>query len=369
MENILNSTIAAIEPKCREFEKKATCRIEQLTMPHWALGSLLDLGCDLVAMTRSMHPKVARKSIFIMAADHGIAAEGVSLYPKEVTVQMVRNFVQGGAAINALSRQVGSRTIVVDMGVDGDLTQFVKAGQVVGAKVRHGTRNFLVEPAMTRDEALEAITTGIHLAQSYGADVDVFGTGDMGIANTTSSAAIAAVLLDCPVETVVGRGTGIDDQRLAHKTHVIESAIRLHHLDLYSSLSSNAPRSLNSKEGLDVLQKVGGFEIAAIAGLILGAASIKRPVVVDGYISTAGALIAQTLCPTSMDYVIASHASQEKGHQLMLAKLGKRPLLDLGMRLGEGTGAALAMNLVEAAVRIITEVATFESAKVSEKIA
>jgi nicotinate-nucleotide--dimethylbenzimidazole phosphoribosyltransferase len=354
MESLLANTLAAIEPKCRKFERKAIHRIEQLTMPHWALGRLLDLGTDLVSMTRSLHPKVNRKAIFIMTADHGIVEEGVSLYPKEVTVQMLHNFVQGGAAINALSRQVGARTVVVDMGVDGDLTSYVKFGQIVDAKIRRGTRNFSKESAMTPTEALMSVTTGIQLAQNYAPDVDVFGTGDMGIGNTTSSAAVSAVLLGCPVETIVGRGTGVNDLGLALKTRVIENAIQLHQLK-------------TTDPALHLLEKVGGFEIGAIAGLILGAALMKRPIVVDGYISTAGALIAHSLCPTSMDYVVAAHTSPEKGHTLMWERLEKKPLLDLGMRLGEGTGSALAMNLVESAVRIITEVATFESAEISQR--
>jgi nicotinate-nucleotide--dimethylbenzimidazole phosphoribosyltransferase len=350
----IEKTVAQIEAKSAEHASLARARIEKLTMPHWAMGRVLDLATDLSAMTRSLSPRIARKAVFIMAGDHGIVAEGVSLYPKEVTGQMIYNFASGGAAINVLSRQAGARTVVVDVGVDADLSALAKTGQIVNAKIRRGTRNFLKEPAMTREEAIQTILVGIQLAESYAPDIDVFGTGDMGIGNTTPSAAMASVITGTPVESIVGRGTGIADQALAHKTSVIEKALALH--------------TPNPRDGIEVLSKVGGFEIGAIAGLILGAAARKRPVLVDGYISTTGALLAHSICPLAMDYVIPAHSSAENGHPLMWKYLEKKPFLDLQLRLGEGTGAVLAMHLVEASVRILTEMATFESASVSQKL-
>lgn len=349
----LATLLSRIEPKSAEYSTIARARIETLTMPHWAMGRILDLAVEVAAMTRSMSPAFARKAVFVMAGDHGITQEGVSLYPKEVTAQMIYNFVAGGAAINVLSRQVGARTVVVDVGVDADLSALVKSGEITDAKIRRGTHNFAKEPAMSRDEAIRSILAGVRLAEAHADSLDVFATGDMGIGNTTASAAIASVFTGAPVETVVGRGTGINDQALAHKTTVIEKAIALQKPDV--------------SDGIDVLSKVGGFEIGAIAGLILGAAALKRPVIVDGYISTAGALLAYSICPVALDYVIAAHSSAENGHALMWKHLGKKPLLDLGLRLGEGTGAALAMPLLEASVRILTEMATFESASVSQK--
>jgi nicotinate-nucleotide--dimethylbenzimidazole phosphoribosyltransferase len=312
----------------------------------------MDLAVDLAGMTGSARPPVARKAIVTMAGDHGVTAEGVSKYPSEVTGQMVRNFVAGGAGINALARQAGARVIVVDMGVAADLSDLAASGAIVSKRVAPGTRNIAAGPAMTRDEATRAVEAGIQLARDLASTVDVFGTGDMGIGNTTPSTAIVAVLTGAPAEDVTGRGTGIDDGQLAVKVAAVKRA-----------LDVNRP---DPSDGLDVLSKVGGFEIGGIAGLILGAAAAHRPVVVDGFISTAAALVAQSLAPPSVDYMIAAHRSAENGHAVMQRRLGKEPLLDLGMRLGEGTGAALAMNIVEAAARILTDVATFEEASVSK---
>jgi nicotinate-nucleotide--dimethylbenzimidazole phosphoribosyltransferase len=321
-------------------------------MPHWALGRLMDLAEELAGMTACPRPSVQRKTIVTMAGDHGVAAEGVSKYPAEVTPQMVHNFVNGGAGINALSRLVGARVVVVDMGVAGDLSALEKAGKIISKRIGPGTKNIARGPAMTRDEAVRSVEVGIDIAVQLGPGTDVFGTGDMGIGNTTPSSAIVAVLTGAPVDKVTGRGTGINETERLHKVEVIKKA-----------LAANQP---DAKDPLDVLAKVGGFEIGGLAGLILGAAAQRKPVVIDGFISTAGALLARGLAPQSAAYMIAAHRSMEQGHRLALEQLGKQPLLDLDMRLGEGTGAALAMNLVEAAVRVLTEVATFEEAAVSE---
>ncbi len=349
--NRLEETIAAIAPQDQETRAKARERLEQLTMPHWALGRLMDLAVDLAGITGSLRPPVARKLIVTMAGDHGVAAEGVSKFPQEVTGQMVYNFVNGGAGINALARQAGAEIVVVDMGVATDLSELAAQGKILSHRIAPGTANMAQEAAMTREQAIRALEAGIAVAQKMSATTDVFGTGDMGIANTTPSSAIVAVLTGLPAASVSGAGTGIDADQLRHKVAVIERVLTLHKPD--------------RSDGLDVLAKVGGFEIGGIAGLILGAAALKKPVVVDGFISTAGALIAQAICPLAADYMISAHRSMEQGHIAALQKLGKKPLIDLDLRLGEGTGAALAMNFLEAAVRILTEVATFEEAMVS----
>ena len=350
--SVLQDTLSAIVPQDAAVRAQAHRRLEALTMPYWALGRLLDLAEDLAGITRSMRPPVTGKAIFVMAGDHGVVAEGVSKYPQEVTPQMVANFVAGGAGINALARQAGAAVRVVDMGVAADLGELVSSGKIISRPIGPGTQNMARGPAMSRDEAIRAVEAGIDIARQAASAVDVFGTGDMGIGNTTPSSAIVAAFSGAPVAEVTGHGTGIDDEQFARKVRVIEK-----------SLQVNRP---DPKDGIDVLAKVGGFEIGGIAGLILGAAALKKPVVVDGFISTAGALIAHSLCPTAAQYMIAAHRSVEKGHRTALEILGKQPLIDLDLRLGEGTGAALAMNFLEAAVRVLTEVATFDEAMVSK---
>lgn len=348
---LLEETLSAIAPLDQTAKAAARARLEQLTMPFWALGRLMDLSEDLAGMTGSTKPAVERKTIVVMAGDHGVVAEGVSAYPQEVTWQMVANIVAGGASINALARQVGARVVVVDMGVAADLG--VLGDAVIDRKIAPGTGNIALGPAMSRDEAVRALEAGIGLARELGPSTDVFGTGEMGIGNTTPSSAIVAAVTGAAVADVTGRGTGIGDEQLQRKAAVVEQSLRANNAD--------------PTDGLDLLAKLGGFEIGGLAGLILGAAAQRKPVVIDGLISTAGALVAQALSPQSADYMIAAHRSVECGHRLALDKLGKKPLLDMDLRLGEGTGASLAMNLVDAAVRVMTEVATFAEAAVSEK--
>jgi nicotinate-nucleotide--dimethylbenzimidazole phosphoribosyltransferase len=349
---LMNDTLRRISTQDAGARRSARARLEQLTMPHWALGRLMNLAEDLAGMTGSLEPPVRQKVVVVMAGDHGVVAEGVSKFPSEVTPQMVLNFVRGGAGINALAGQVGARVVVVDMGVAADLSELAASGKILSRRVGSGTKNMARGPAMSRDEAIQAVEAGIAVALELAPSADLFGTGDMGIGNTTPSSAIVATLSGASVREVTGRGTGIDDGQLEHKIEVIQRAIDVNRPD---------PR-----DGLDVLSKVGGFEIGGIAGLILGCASLRKPVLVDGFISTAAALVAQRLCPAAGDFMIAAHRSVERGHRVALAALGKEPLLDLDLRLGEGTGAALAMNLVEAAVRVLTEVATFEEAAVSK---
>lgn len=351
--DFLEATYQKIFPQDSEFRAQAVARLEQLAMPHWALGSIMDLAVDLAGMTRSLEPALARKTVVVMVGDHGVVAEGISRFPSEVTAQMVYNFVGGGAGINALAKQAGAVVRVVDMGTAVDLSELADTGKIIAKKIAMGTKNMVLGSAMTRTHAVMAVEAGIEVANELikKEGVDIFGTGDMGIGNTTPSTAIAAVLTGKPVAELAGRGTGLDDVQLANKIKVIEKA-----------LAVNRP---DPKDGIDILAKVGGFEIGGIAGLILGAASHRKPVLVDGFISTAGALIACTLEPFARDYIISAHRSVEPGHMAMHEKLGKTPLLDLNLRLGEGTGAALAMNIVEAARAVLTEVATFADAGVT----
>jgi len=350
--SLLDDTIRRISPQDPTWRGKARARLEQLTMPHWALGRLMDLAEDLAGMTRSLRPPVAKKAVVTMAGDHGVVAEGVSKYPQVVTQQMVFNFVGGGAGINALAGQVGARVLVVDMGVAADLGDLAQTGKIVSKRVASGTQNIARGPAMSRDQAVRSIEAGIEIVRELGDSVDLLGTGEMGIGNTTPSSAIVAAITGCSAAEATGRGTGIEDDQLEHKIRVVQRI-----------LDVNRP---DRADGVDILAKVGGFEIGGIAGLILGAAAARKPILIDGFITTAGALIAHALCPVAADYMIAAHRSAERGHILALRHLEKQPLLDLGMRLGEGTGAAVAMNLVDAAVRILTEVRTFEEAAVSK---
>jgi nicotinate-nucleotide--dimethylbenzimidazole phosphoribosyltransferase len=350
--SLLDRTLQQIFPQDTDSRNSAKARLEQLALPYWSLGDLMDLAMDLAGMTRSMSPPVARKAVVTMAGDHGVVQEGVSKFPSEVTPQMVYNFVHGGAGINALARQVGAEVFVVDMGVASDLTELAQAGKIINKKVGLGTDNIAKGPAMSHAMAQRAVESGIDIANDLAKKFDVIGTGDMGIGNTTPSTAIAAVLTGKGLAELTGRGTGLDDAQLQHKIDVITKILEV-----------NKP---DPKNGLDILAKVGGFEIGGIAGLILGCAANQKPVVVDGFISTAGALIAYTIEPFVRDYIICSHRSVEPGHKAMQQHLGcRKPLLDLNMRLGEGTGGALAMNLLEAAVAILTEVATFEEAAVA----
>lgn len=351
MMDLIANTAEAIKPVRSEWYTLAQAHLDNLTKPLGSLGRLEEFARRLVAITENKKPVLDKKVVFTFAGDHGIVDEGVSAYPSEVTAQMVLNFLRGGAGINVLARHAGSDVVVVDIGVDHD---FGTVEGLIDMKVMKGTRNFAKGPAMTRDEAVKCVESGIELANGYAKKgYRIMGTGDMGIGNTTPSSAIAAVITGAPVPDVTGRGTGISDETLMTKVRVIEDAIRL-----------NKP---DAKDGIDVLAKVGGTEIGGIAGLVLGAAAKRIPIVIDGLISTAGALVAYTIQPTVRDYMFAAHNSVEKGHRVMLAAMELTPILDLGLRLGEGTGAALAMLMIEAGLKIYNEMATFEEAGVSEK--
>ncbi len=344
--SILSRTIELIASLDEAAMKEAARRQDSLTKPPGSLGRLEEIAIRIAGITRQIRPQLLRKTLFTLAADHGIAAEGVSAYPQAVTREMVRNFLRKGAAINVLARHASINLIVADFGVASDVPP--EPG-LLSLKINSGTKNFLREPAMSRDEALRAVEQGIELVR----DADLVGTGEMGIANTTSASAITSVITGKSPAEVTGRGTGIDEIALHKKVQVIEESIARHR-----------PKA---EDGLDLLSKIGGFEIGGMAGIMLGAAAQRIPVILDGFISGAAALIAATLAPRVKDYLFAAHRSQEKGHAASLSWLGLKPILDLDLRLGEGTGAALAMPIVEAACKILCEMATFEAAGVSGK--
>ncbi len=346
--SILERTLSQIEELDGRAMEMARKRQDSLTKPQGSLGALEEISVQLAGIFGRPLPPLGKKVVIVMAGDHGVVEEGVSLFPQEVTPQMVLNFLRGGAAINVLARHAGAEVRVVDVGVAEDV---VGEGLIV-RKIRRGTANMAKGPAMSREEAVRALEVGIQVAEEeVEAGALYLATGDMGIGNTTPSSAITAVLTGTDPEEVTGRGTGLDDEGRKRKVEVIRRAIRVNQPD--------------PEDPLDVLSKVGGLEIAGIAGVVLGAAARRRPVLVDGFISGAGALVAAALAPRSRDYMIASHLSQEAGHRAALGRLGLKPLIHADMRLGEGTGAALGFLLVEAAVKIISEMATFDEAGVS----
>ena len=325
-------------------------RLDSLTKPQGSLGQLEHIAKQLGGIQRTPNPKIFKKAVLLMAGDHGVVEEGVSAFPQEVTPQMAYNIMSGGAGINVLARQAKAEVFLTDVGV-----AFPLIGNIIHKRVANGTQNMTKGPAMTRLEALQALMVGADVAdEKIHGGYNLFATGELGIGNTTPSSAIVALLTGSSIEDVVGRGTGIDDAGLIKKRGAIEKAFEINQPD--------------STDALDVLTKVGGLEIAAIAGSILQAAASRVPIVIDGFISTAGALIAAKLAPKSTAFMIPSHGSVEIGHLKALAELGLDPVLNLNMRLGEGTGAALTFYLVEAALHILEEMATFAAAGVSEQL-
>jgi nicotinate-nucleotide--dimethylbenzimidazole phosphoribosyltransferase len=340
-----------IPPIDLSAEAAARLRQSQLTKPEGSLGQLEALSIQLAGIQGNPRPTIARKGVIVMAGDHGVTQEGVSAYPAEVTPQMVMNFLHGGAAINVLARQAGAHVVVVDVGVASELPDLPG---LLRRKVACGTANMTRGPAMTCEQTEQAIRVGMEIVQSeIDAGLDLVATGDMGIGNTTPSSAIAAAFTGLPVRQVTGRGTGLDDGGLDRKVAMIERALLVNRPD--------------PSDAMDVLMKVGGLEIAGLAGVILGAAARRVPVVIDGFISGAAALVAAELSPQVKPYLIAAHQSVEIGHRAILARLGLRALINLDLRLGEGTGAALAFHVIEGAVRILNEMATFAEAGVSGK--
>jgi nicotinate-nucleotide--dimethylbenzimidazole phosphoribosyltransferase len=349
--DILQKLLSWIPSLDRTAGARARGHLDELTKPRGSLGRLEELAARIVEITGRERPTIRRPVIFTLAADHGVAAEGVSAYPQVVTAQMVENFLGGGAAINVLARCAVADLVVADFGV---ATPLPSGPGLVVKRIAPGTRNMARGPAMTREEALAAIEAGAGLVEAErGRGIDLIGTGEMGIGNTTAASAITAVLTGEPVEAVTGRGTGIDAAAFERKVEVIQRA-----------LGVNGP---DPTDALDVLAKVGGLEIAGLVGVILAGAAHRIPVVLDGFITGAAALVACALKPEVRHFLLASHCSVEPGHRAILARLGLEPYLDLGLRLGEGTGAALAISLARAAVAIYTEMATFKSAGVSER--
>ena len=347
----LKDAISRIEPADSGAIRRAQARQRNLTKPPGSLGRLEDVSIQLAGIFQTERPSIRGKAVIVAAGDHGVVAQGVTGYPQEVTAQMVLNFLAGGAAVSVMSNQLGVRQIIVDAGVAGDIPHHPDLRVV---KIGRGTNDMTLGPAMTREQAEEAVLAGVHLAvEAVDSGADLIATGDMGIGNTTASSAIASAITGKSPFDLTGKGTGRTPDELVHKAAVIQKA-----------LDVNKP---DADDALDVLSKVGGFEIGVLAGVALGAAAMRKAVVLDGFISGAAALIAYGICPKARDYMFASHRSAEKGHRAVLSYLKLRPLLDLGLRLGEGTGAVLAMTLVETAAACLSNMATFGEAGVSDR--
>jgi nicotinate-nucleotide--dimethylbenzimidazole phosphoribosyltransferase len=347
----LAAVIRRIAPLDQAAMAEARRRQDELTKPPGSLGRLERLSIQLAGITRTVRPRLQHRVVTIMAADHGVTAEQVSAYPSEVTAQMVHNFVRGGAAINVLARQAGARVVVVDVGVAATLPAELP---IVHRKIGRGTANLSVGPAMRRRQALAAIAVGLDTVDvecSGAAPASIIALGEMGIGNTTSASAVVAAMTGAAVASVTGRGTGIDDATWHRKVAVIERALQV-----------NQP---SRSDPLGTLARLGGFEIAGLVGLMLGAAARAVPVVLDGFITTAAALVASALCPFVRGYLIPAHRSVERGHAVALEHLELEPLLALDMRLGEGSGAALVLPMVDACLAILDEMATFADAGVS----
>jgi len=348
MNSFLEQYVEGITGLDIEASRAEAAHISNLTVPPGALGKLESLAVQLAGITGEIKPSFEKREVIVMAADHGVCEEGISAFPQEVTTQMIFNFLSGGAAVNVLARQAGAEVVCVDIGVNNDISH----PNLVSRKVRFGTANMAKGPAMTREEAERSIETGIRVVEeAVQRGVRIFVTGEMGIGNTTASAAVMCALTNTEPREAAGRGTGLDDERLKHKIAVIEKSLEL-----------NAP---DAADPIDVLSKVGGLEIGGLTGVILGAAANRCPVVIDGFISSAAALLARAISPEAAAFMVASHASHEQGHRLLLQALDLRPGLDLDMRIGEGTGGVLGLTLIDAACRIVSEMATFESAGIS----
>ncbi len=345
----LEAVVASVAPTDPAAEERAWARLDQLTKPPRSLGRVEEIAARVARIQCTDHPSVSRKAVVVAAADHGVVAEGISQFPQDVTWQMVANFVAGGAAINQFARSVGADVVIYDVGVVRDVSLFPG---VVHRKIAPGTANMAQGPAMTREQCAEAIMVGVEAATGLvDAGYNLIGTGEMGIGNTTAASALTAAFAGTEIAAVVGRGTGLDDAGVRHKIGVVERAL-----------------SVNAVDELDALGKfaaVGGLEIAALAGVMIGAAARRTCVVIDGFISSSAALAAVALCPACSDYLVPSHLSVEPGHAAVLGTLGVKPLFDLDMRLGEGTGAVLAFALIDAACEMLSGMATFAEAGVS----
>lgn len=345
----LERVIESIGLLDQEMMEQAQKHLNSLTKPLGSLGKLETIAKQLAGITGELFPSFPKKAVVVMAGDHGVCEEGVSPCPQEVTYQMIRNFLNGGAAISVLSRHANADLVCVDVGINADE---VVHPLLHVRKVRKGTRNMAKEPAMTREEAVQAIMVGIEMVDELVQEgYSAFAIGEMGIGNTTPSSALLAVFEGVDVEDAVGIGSGTNAEMLAHKKQVVQQSIRVNQPD--------------PQDPLDVLAKVGGLEIAGMAGVIIGSAARRCPVVIDGFIASASALVAARLAPRSVDFMIGSHQSMEKGHALLLEAIGLSPMLQMDMRLGEGTGAVLVFPMIDAAGKVMREMETYESAGVS----
>lgn len=346
---LLETTIEKISELQSEAMEKARNHQKNLIKPYGSLGMLEDVAVKIAGITGEVSPDLEKKAVITCAGDHGVTAQGVSVAAQEVSKQMLIGMLNGGAAINVLTRHVGAEVSCVDLGI----VEPVDDPRLIVKRVGSGTDDISQGPAMTREQAREAVEAGIEVAtEEIKKGAQLLATGDLGIGNTTPSSAILAAFTGFPIDLIIGKGTGIKYEALLKKIIVVEQALNI-----------NKP---DPRDGLDVLSKVGGFEIGGIAGVILGAAAARVPVVIDGFISGAGAMIARAIAPRSVDYMLASHLSEEPGHKIMLTWLGIQPLLHMNMRLGEGTGAALAFSLIDASLKIVREMATFDNAGVSD---
>ena len=341
----------SIAPLNNALKSALQHKIDHKTKPLGALGRLEDLALQIGLIQNSLTPQLNKPTMLVFAGDHGIATSGVSPYPQAVTAQMVLNFLNGGAAINVFAKQNNMTLRVIDAGVNH---QFKAHPNLINAKIANGTANFLHEAALTQAQCEQALTLGASMAvKEIEAGCNVLGFGEMGIANTSSASCLMSILCDLPIEECVGRGTGLDDAGMVHKTAILKKAIEYH--------------AINAQNTLQVLATFGGFEIAMMAGAMLGAAEQKVVLLIDGFIASSALLVASKLQPNILQYCVFAHCSGEAGHRQLLNYLGATPLLDLGLRLGEGTGAALALPLLQAAVNFLNDMASFESAGVSEK--
>jgi len=350
---MIEDAITGISHIDMKMMDEAQKKIDSLTKPKQSLGKLEEFAKRMAGITGNLHPSLKNKIIFTMAGDHGVAQESVSLFPQEVTAQMIYNFLNGGAGVNVLAQHIEARVVVVDMGTATEIS--TKSKDFIDKKVALGTKNIAIGPAMTKGEAIRSIESGIEVFEEerVRSCIDIIGLGEMGIANTTAASAITSCITGARVEDVTGRGTGISQKQLKNKIATIKEALKINHPD--------------PKDPLDVLQKLGGFEIGGLVGLILAAAGERIPIVIDGFITASAALIATEISPLSKEYLFASHNSVEKGHNIALKWMGLEPMFDLKMRLGEGTGACLGISMIEAGVKIMTEMATFEDAGVSRE--
>jgi len=343
----LEYELSCIKGISDQWIDKAKKRLDNLVKPKGSLGRLEEFAARIVAIKEQETLSLGKKAVFVFAGDHGVVEEGISAYPQDVTKGMVENFLSGVAGINVLARAAGAEVYVVDVGVNGNIER--ESPYLIKKKIRNGTGNIAQGPAMSIKEAKEAISVGIEMADmARQKGIDIVAAGDMGIGNTTPSSAMFCAMLGIEPEDMVGKGTGIDDLRLRKKIEVVKRALEVNR------------DSIEKADPVEILSAIGGLEIAGICGLCIGGAKNRLLVLVDGFISCAGALVAMKFKPEIRDYLFFSHCSAEKGHRLFFEKIKEKPILDLEMRLGEGTGAALAMHIIECAVRLYNEMATFE---------